>query len=141
MAAPVLIKIKSATFRGSEIISATNAEIRLQGSEQTARGSGAGSMQIAYVEGIHARVTVQANQGQIAADAHILPGNGSLVIVGFTQADGAGASGGGDKTWTFPNATLNNSSRGLPIDGNPQVSMDFTCVAASGDPADIFSVA
>ncbi len=64
----------------------------------------------------------------------------ALIIVGFTQADGSGAAGGGAKTWTFPNATLTNSGRGLPLDGNPQVSMNFTGVAASGDPADIFSI-
>lgn len=141
MAAPTLIKITSATYKSKQIVGAQGATIALQGSEQGVRGDGATARQAAYVEDIHAKITVTALQAAITDDDHILPGNGSLVIVGFTQADGSGASGGGSKTWTFPNATLVTSSRSVPLDGNPVVSMDFTAVAASGDPGDIFSVA
>jgi hypothetical protein len=70
-----------------------------------------------------------------------IPGNGSLVIVGFQQADGAGQTGGGDKTWTFPNATLVDSGRGIPLDGNPSVSLNFTVADADGSTTTLFSVA
>lgn len=141
MAAPLLIKVKSASFKGKAIVSAQNATIAFGGSSQTAKGDGATAMQIAYVEGITGTVAVNALQGQISDKDVILPGNGALVIVGYQQADGEGAVGGADKTWTFPNATLTDTSRGLPSDGNPTVDHNFTCVAASGDPSDIFSVA
>ncbi len=140
MAAPTLIKITSATFKGVAIASPTMAQIDITGSEQTVRGGGVAALQAAYVEGIHGKISVQANEGSFV-DSQILPGNGALVIVGFTQADGSGATGGGAKTWTFPNATLVSSGRGIPQDGNPQIAMNFTAVAASGDPADIFSIA
>lgn len=140
MAAPTLIKLTSATFKSKAITGAQQASVEVSGSEQTARGDGAVAAQIAYVEDIKGKVTVTCLQAQIADTDHILPGNGSLVLVGFTQAPGRGASGGGSKTWTFANATLVSSSRGIPIDGNPTVTMTFTCVAASGDPADILSV-
>lgn len=140
MAAPTLIKITSATFKSKSIVGATQASVEVSGSEQSARGDGAVASQIAYVEDIKGKVTVTCLQAQIADNDHILPGNGSLVIVGFTQAKGRGAAGGGAKTWTFSNATLVSSSRGIPLDGNPTVTMTFTCVAESGDPADILSV-
>ncbi len=141
MTAPVLIKITSATFKSKAILGAQSASVSLQGSEQGARGDGAIARQVAYVEDIHAKINVSALQAAIADDDHILPGNGSLVIVGFTQADGSGAAGGGSKTWTFPNATLVTSNRNIPLDGNPSHSLEFTAVAASGDPGDIFSIA
>ncbi len=141
LSAPILIKITSATFKGKDITGATTANISIQGSEQGVRGGGATARQAAYVEDIHAKVTVSALQSQISDNDLILPGNGALVIVGFTQAIGSGAAGGGSKTWTFPNATLTTSDRGIPLDGNPTVSVNFTAVAASGDPADIYSIA
>ncbi len=141
MTAPILIKITSATFKGKTIAGATTANISIQGSEQMVRGGGAFAMQAAYVEGIHAKITVGALQSQISDNDLVLPGNGSLVIVGFTQADGSGAAGGGTKTWTFPNTTLVSSDRGIPLDGNPTVNLSLTAVAASGDPADIYSIA
>lgn len=141
MAAFTLIKITSATFKGKAITGANNATIAIQGSEQMVRGGGAFAMQGSYIEGIHAKVDVAALQGQLTDKDCFMPGNGALVIVGFAQADGEGLTGGGTKTWTFPNATLANSSRGIPLDGNPTISINFTAVAASGDPADIYSVA
>jgi hypothetical protein len=141
MAAPLLIKIKSATFKSKAIVSAQSANIGFGGSAQTAKGDGATAMQIAYVEGIVGTIAVNALQGQITDKDVIMPGNGALVIVGYQQADGEGHEAGEDKTWTFPNATLNDTSRGMPSDGNPTVDHNFTAVAASGDPSDIFSVA
>lgn len=141
MAAPVLIKIKSATFKGKAIVGAENATIEISGSEQTSRGDGATTIQASYVEGIMARVTVQALQGHLTDKDLFVPGNGALVIVGFQQADGSGQTGGGDKTWTFPNATLTNSSRGLPLNGNPSVNLNFTAADANGSTSTLFSVA
>jgi len=141
MTAPVLIKMKTGTFKGKAITSAQQASIGFSGSSQKARGDGATANQFAYVEAIEGKVTITALQSSVSDNDLILPGNGALVIVGFEQAAGSGATGGGDKTWTFPNATLESSERGVPIDGNPTVSLTFTCVAASGLPADIYSVA
>lgn len=141
MAAPLLIKLKSATFKGKSIVAAQNASISISGSEQTARGDGATTMQSAYVEGIVARVTVQALQAHLTDKDLITPGNGALVIVGFQQADGSGQTGGGDKTWTFPNATLVSSERGMPLDGNPTVSLSFIAVDANGSLTTLFSIA
>ncbi len=141
MTAPVLIKCKTATFKSKSIASAQQASIGFSGSSQKARGDGASANQIAYVEGIEGKVTVTALQGSITDNDLILPGNGALVIVGFQQAPGSGAVGGSDKTWTFPNATLESTERGVPIDGNPTVNLTFSCVADSGVPADIYSVA
>jgi hypothetical protein len=140
MAAPTLIKIQSATFKGKAITGAQQASIEFAGSEQTARGDGAVAAQISYVEDIKGKVSVTALAAQIKDTDHILPGNGALVIVGFTQAAGSGAVGGGAATWTFPNATLSSTNRGVPQDGNPTIAMQFTAVAASGLPTDIFSV-
>lgn len=141
MAAPTLVKVKSATFKGKSIVAAQTATIGFSGSEQDARGDGAVAAQISYVENIKGKIQVSALQAQITDNDHILPGNGALVIVGFVQAPGRGSTGGADKTWTFANATLVDTSRGLPLDGNPTVNLNFSAVAASGDPADIFSVA
>jgi hypothetical protein len=140
MSAPLLIKVQSATFAGVPIVGATNASVELGGSEQTARGDGAIAAQIAYVEDIKGKVTVNALQSAITNTTLILPGAGALVIVGFTQAAGAGALGGGGHTWTFPNATLNSTTRGLPLDGNPTNNLNFTCVDPNGVPSSIFSV-
>ncbi len=141
MAAATLIKITSATFKSKAIVGAQNATISIQGSEGSSRGDGAVARQSSYVEDIHAKIDVTALQGSTTDKDLMMPGNGALVIVGFAQADGSGATGGAAKTWTFPNATLANSSRGIPLDGNPSVSLNFTGVAASGLPADIYSVA
>ena len=141
MAAPTLIKIQSATFKGKAITGAQNASVEFGGSAQEARGDGAVASQIAYVENIKGTVSVSALAAQIKDTDHILPGNGALVIVGFTQAAGRGAAGGGSATWTFPNATLTGTNRSVPQDGNPTISLNFACVAASGLPEDIFSVA
>ncbi len=141
MPAFTLIKITGATFKGKTITGANNATIAMQGSEQMVRGGGAAAVQGSYVEGIHAKVDVTALQGGLTDKDLFVQSNGALVIVGFAQADGSGATGGGAKTWTFPNATLSNSSRSLPLDGNPAITLNFTGSAASGDPADIYSVA
>lgn len=141
MAAPVLLKIKSATFKGKAIVGAENATIEFSGSEQTARGDGATTIQAAYVEGVMGRVTVQALQGSTTDKELMVPGNGVLVIVCFTQADGIGQVGGGDKTFTFPNATMTNSNRGAPLNGNPSVNFNFTVADAAGDTATLFTVA
>lgn len=141
MSAPTLIKITSATFGGTALVGAQTASIEFGGSEQTARGDGAIAEQIAYVEGIRGKVTVNCLQGIVSTTpADLLPRNASLVINGFTQAPGSGALGGGSHTWTFPNATMNKTTRGSPLDGSPSMNFDFTCVAASGLPTDIFSV-
>jgi hypothetical protein len=140
MAASVLIKVKSATFKAKAIVGAENATVEVSGSEQTSRGDGATTIQAAYVEGVMARVTVQALQGGLTDKDLINPGNGSLVIVGFTQADGAGQVGGSDKTYTFPNATLTSSNRGMPLNGNPSVNLSFTVADADGSMATLFTV-
>lgn len=140
MGAPLLIKVKSATFKGKTIVGVENATVEVSGSEQTARGDGATTIQAAYVEGIMARVTVQALQAQISDKDVLVPGNGSLVIVGFTQADGSGQAGGGDKTFTFPNATLTSSNRGMPLNGNPSVNINFTVADADGSTSTLFTI-
>ncbi len=141
MAAYTLIKITSATFKSKAITGAQSATVAIQGSEQMVRGDGAIAIQGSYVEGIHGKVDVVALAAQVADDDHIIPGNGALVIVGFSQADGQGATGGGAKTWTFPNATMSTSNRNIPLDGNPSVTLNFTCSAADGVPGSIFSIA
>lgn len=141
MAAPTLVKLKSATFKGKAIDGAQTASIEFSGSEQDARGDGAIAAQISYVENIKGKVSVTALAAKITDADHILPGNGALVLVGFVQAAGRGSVAGQDKTWTFPNATLTGAPRTLPLDGNPAVQMAFSAVAASGDPVDIYSVA
>jgi hypothetical protein len=141
MAAAILIKLKSATFKGKAIVGAENASIEISGSEQTSRGDGATTIQQAYVEAIMARVSVQALQASTTDKDLMVPGNGALVLVGFQQADGAGQTGGADKTYTFPNATLTNSNRGMPLNGNPSVSLSFTVADANGSTTTLFSVA
>lgn len=141
MAAAVLIKIKSATFKSKAIVGAENATIEVSGSEQTSRGDGATTIQASYVEGIAAKVTVQALQASVTDKDLIVPGNGSLVIVGFQQADGAGQAAGSDKTWTFPNATMTSSNRGMPLSGNPSVNLNFTVADANGSTSTLFTVA
>jgi hypothetical protein len=141
MTAPLLLKVKYASFKGKSIIGAENATIEVSGSEQTSRGDGATTIQSSYVEAIMARVTVQALQSSLTDKDLMLPGNGALVVTCFQQADGAGQSGGGDKTFTFPNATLTNSSRGAPLNGNPSVNLNFTVADADGTPTTLFSVA
>lgn len=141
MSAPTLIKLKSATFKSKSIDGSQTASIEFSGSEQSARGDGAIAAQIAYVEDIKGKVSITALAAKITDVDHILPGSGSLVLVGFAQAAGRGAVGGGDKTWTFAEATLTGTTRSAPLDGNPTITLNFTCVAGSGDPADIFSVA
>lgn len=140
MAAPVLMKLKSATFKGKAIVGAENATIEISGSEQTTRGDGATTIQASYVEAIMARVTVQALQASVTDTDLILPGNGSLVLVGFQQAAGSGQAGGSDKTWTFSNATLTSSNRGLPLNGNPSINLNFTAADANGSTATLFTV-
>lgn len=140
MAAPILLKVKSATFKSKAIVGAENATIEFSGSEQTSRGDGASAIQASYVEGIMGRVTVQALQGSTTDKDLMLPGNGALVIVCFTQADGAGQTGGGDKTFTFANATLTSHSRGAPLNGNPSVNLNFTIADADGSPTTLFTV-
>lgn len=140
MAAPLLIKVKSVTFKAKAIVGAENATLEVSGSEQTARGDGATTIQASYVEGVMARVTVQALQGSITDKDLIVPGNGILVIVGFTQADGAGQAGGGEKTFTFPNATMTSSNRGMPLNGNPSVNLNFTVADADGSTTTLFTI-
>jgi hypothetical protein len=140
MTSPVLVKITSATFKGKQLLGAQSASIQVQGSEQSSRGDGAIARQASYVEDVHVKVTVAALQGLITDTDAYLPGNGALVITGFTQADGAGSAGGGAHSWTFPNATLVNAGRTVPLDGNPGVSFDWTAVAASGLIGDLFSM-
>ncbi len=135
------IKIKSATFKSKTIKGATQANIDSSGSEQTTRGDGAIAVQGVYVEGVLMKVVVNALEGSTTDKDLFLPGNGALVIVGFEQADGSGATGGGNKTWTFANATLTGATRGLPQDGNATVNLNFSCAAASGDPLDLYTVA
>jgi len=140
MAAPKLYKCKTATFKAKAIVHAQTVEIASQGTEGMARGDGAAAMQLAWVDGVHLRVTVTALESAISDDDLILPGNGSLVCVLFEQAAGSGATAGADETYTFSNATLIGTSRGAPLDGQPTVSLNFVVVAASGDPADLFAV-
>ncbi len=141
MTAPVLIKIKSATFKSKTIVGAENATFEISGSEQTARGDGATTIQSSYVEGIMAKITVQALQGSTTDTDLIQPGNGSLVIVGFAQAPGSGQTGGGDKTYTIPNATLTSTNRGMPLNGNPSVNFNFTGADAAGSLSTLYTVA
>lgn len=138
MAAPILLKASAATFDGSTLVHVTGAEITSQGSEQTARGDGATAAQLAWVENVHMRVTVNALEGDVAGDC-IMPRAGALAITSIAQAAGAGDSGDG-QVYSFPEATFLGQSRGLPLDGTPTVNYNFICVAASGDPADIFSI-
>lgn len=139
MTAPLLVKVKSATFKGKAIKSATDATIAIGGSGQQARGDGAVTNQIAWVEGIGASVSVTANEASITDSDLINPGAGALVITGFVQAAGVG-SVGADHTWTFPEATFDGSNRGLPLDGTPSVSLPFRCVASDGTMASLYSV-
>jgi hypothetical protein len=139
MAAPILVKVQSATFKGKAIKSATNATIQIGGSGQMARGDGAVAQQIAWVEGVSATVTVEANEASITDADLLLPGNGSLVIVGFEQAKGTGASAT-THTWTFTDATFDGATRGMPQDGAPTVSLPFRCVAADGTMASLYAL-
>lgn len=139
MTAPILVKVKTATFKGKSIKSATNASIAFGGSDQQARGDGAVAQQIAWVEGIMATVTVDANEASITDSDLILPGNGALVIVGFEQAPGTGTNGT-DHTWTFANATFGGATRGMPEDGLPAVALPFRCVAADGTMASLYTL-
>ncbi len=139
MAAPKLYKIKSATWQSAAIVHAVAAAINFEGSEQMARGDGASAMQLAWVEGVHARITVTALEG-LLTDAHILPGTGALVVTTFEQAPGEGQAASGDKIWTFALATFTGQRRGAPLDGLPTVEYSFIGVAASGLSADIFAI-
>lgn len=143
MAASVVLKVKSATFKGKTIVGVENFTMEVSGSEQTTRGDGATTLQSAYNEGIRAIVTLQAIQGESTTGDKdlIVPGNGALVVVCFRQADGAGQTGGGDKTYTFPNANLSNTSAGKPLNGNPSTNYNFTVVDAAGNLSTLFSVA
>lgn len=140
MASPKLYKIKSATFKSVAITHAQSAEISVEGSQQTARGDGAATVQLAYVEGVHMRVSISATEASISDKMLINPGSGALVVVVFEQASGSGAVTAGDKTYTFAEATFNGARRGAPLDGNPTVTLDFTCVAASGLIADLVTI-
>lgn len=139
MPAPVLVKVTSATFKAKAIVGAQSASIASAGSAQMARGDGAVTMQIAYVEGIHMRVSVSALQASLTDKDLINPGAGTLVIVGFVQDQGA-AHTVTAYTWTFPQATLEGTDRSVPLDGNPAVQFNFVAVAPSGDLADLMSV-
>ncbi len=114
MAAPVLLKVKSATFKSKAIVHAQSAEISTESTEGMARGDGATTMQIAWHEGVHMRISVTALES-IVGDADLtLPANGSLVIVCFAQAVGSGQASGGDKTFTFAPANEEAFARFAP---------------------------
>lgn len=140
MAAPVLVKCKSASFAALAIAHAISFEWTRTGSPQMARGDGASTMQIAYTEGIHDQITVNALEGSLIEGALTAMGNGALVCTGFTQAAGEGQAGSGDKVHTWANASLVSMTRGAPLDGNPTVNYNFVAVAASGLVADLLAI-
>jgi hypothetical protein len=139
MAAPVLYKVKSATYKTKAIVHAVSAEISVEGSEQTARGDGAAATQLAYMEDVHMRISITALQNNISDKDLINPGTGSLVVVLFQQAAGSGA-GTPDATYTFTTAMFKGARRGAPLDGNPTVTLDFIATAASGVIADLVAI-
>lgn len=140
MAAPILLKIKTATYKTVAILHVQTADISVEGSEQTTRGDGAAAMQFAYVEGVHMRVSVTALESAIATADLTWPANGSLVLVAFQQAPGSGAAAASDKTFTFTNATHRGVRRGMPLDGQPTVVHDFVVVATTGVVTDLMTV-
>ncbi len=138
MAAPIVRKCKTVTWQARAIVHAQSVSIAIEGDEQMARGDGATAAQIAWVENVHARITVNALEGS-HTDPDVLPGAGALVATLMKQAAGAG-DGAADQIWTFAEATFKGQKRGHPLDGKPTIDYEYVAVAASGLAADLFAI-
>jgi hypothetical protein len=139
MALPNLYKAKTATFKTKAITGVQSFQIDFQGSTQMARGDGVTGMQLVYTEGVHARVTVTALEGQVSdADLNVPGAYGSLVLKGAPQTAGKGL--GTEKTFTFAKAMLEAPSRSATNEGNPTVTYTFICVEEDGAEGSIMAV-